>query len=213
MRVGVLTVGIFQSNCYVLSCERTGEAIVIDAGGEGERIVSFIKERRFDVKAIVNTHAHIDHVAALSIVAPAFSAPVLMHEGDLPIYANLASQASMFGIPAPHDIKIDRFLEDGDKIEFGDAAGEVIHTPGHSPGGISILFRGENPQKIFSGDTLFMESIGRTDLYGGDFETIMNSLKDAYLPLPEDTIVYPGHGAETTIGMEKSYNPFLSQLA
>jgi len=212
MQVEVLTVGMFQSNCYLLSCERTGEAIIIDAGDEGERILSLIESRDLKIKAIVNTHAHIDHVSALSEVAPALSAPVLMHKGDLEIYDNLAAQAATFGMKAPQNIKIERFVEEGDKIEFGDVTCEVIHTPGHSPGGISIICRGDKPQKIFSGDTLFMGSIGRIDLHGGDFETIIQSLQDKYLPLPDDTIVYPGHGGDTTIGTEKRHNPFLSQL-
>jgi glyoxylase-like metal-dependent hydrolase (beta-lactamase superfamily II) len=212
MKVKTLTVGVFQSNCYLVSCERTNDAVVIDAGGEGERILDAIEKDKLNVSALINTHGHIDHVSALSVVAPALSAPVLMHEGDLPIFNNLSSQAAMFGVPAPEGIEITRFLKTGDKIEFGDVTGEVIHTPGHSPGGISLLFRDENPQIIFTGDTLFMGSIGRTDLYGGDFETIIQSLRNAYLPLPNRTIVYPGHGDHTTIGTEKHFNPFMSQL-
>ena len=212
MHVEVLTVGMFQSNCYLLSCERTGEAIIIDAGDEGGRILSIVDSRKLQVKAVVNTHAHIDHVSALSDIIPVLSAPVLMHRGDLVIYDNLATQAATFGMEAPRNIKIDRFLEEGDKIEFGDVICEVLHTPGHSPGGISVICRADQPQKIFTGDTLFMGSIGRIDLYGGDFETIIRSLRDKFLPLPDDTIVYPGHGSDTTIGTEKRYNPFLSQL-
>ncbi len=212
MKVKTLTVGLFQSNCYLVSCERTNDAVVIDAGGEGERILSTIEKDQLNVKALVNTHGHIDHVSALSVVAHALSVPVLMHEGDLPIFNNLSSQAAMFGVPAPEGIEITRYLQSGDTIDFGDVSGEVIHTPGHSPGGISIIFRDENPQVIFTGDTLFMGSIGRTDLYGGDFETIIRSLRDIYLPLANRTIVYPGHGDHTTIGTEKQFNPFLSQL-
>jgi glyoxylase-like metal-dependent hydrolase (beta-lactamase superfamily II) len=212
MRVKTLTVGMFQSNCYLVSCERTNEAIVIDAGGEGERILDTIEKDGLNIQAVINTHGHIDHVSALAVVAPALSVPILMHEGDLPIFDNLSSQAAMFGVPAPEGIKITKHLRSGDKIEFGDVTGEVIHTPGHSPGGISVIFRGENPQVIFTGDTLFMGSIGRTDLYGGDFETIIKSLREIYLPLPDGTVVYPGHGDHTTIGTEKQFNPFLSQL-
>ncbi len=208
----MLTVGLFQSNCYILSCERTNEAIVVDPGGEGERILEAINRQKLRVKAIVNTHGHIDHVSGLSVLAPALSVPVLMHKDDLPIYNNLSTQAAMFSVPAPTGVKIDQFIEAGDKIEFGDIACEVIHTPGHSPGGISILFRGESPQIILSGDTLFMGSIGRTDLFGGDYDAIMKSLRNVYLQLPDETVVYPGHGDKTTIGFEKRYNPFLSQL-
>ncbi|MFH1754562.1 MAG: MBL fold metallo-hydrolase [Candidatus Latescibacterota bacterium] len=212
MRVRTLTVGLFQSNCYLVSCERTNEAIVIDAGGEGERILDAIEKEKLDIKAIVNTHAHIDHVSALSVVASAKPVPVLMHEGDMPIFNNLSTQAAMFGVSAPEDIEITRFIRSGDTIEFGDITGGVIHTPGHSPGSISLIFRGENPQVIFTGDTLFMGSIGRTDLYGGDFETIIKSLREVFLPLPGRTVVYPGHGDHTTIGTEKQFNPFMSQL-
>jgi len=212
MKVKTLTVGVFQSNCYLVSCERTKDAVVIDAGGEGERILKTIEGEQLNVKAILNTHGHIDHVSALSVVAPALQVPILMHEGDMPIFNNLSIQADMFGVPAPEGIEITRFVRTGDTVEFGDVTGEIIHTPGHSPGGISLLFKDEKPQIIFTGDTLFMGSIGRTDLYGGDFEIIIRSLKEVYLPLPNRTVVYPGHGDHTTIGTEKQFNPFLSQL-
>jgi glyoxylase-like metal-dependent hydrolase (beta-lactamase superfamily II) len=212
MRVETITVGMFMSNCYLLSCERTAEAIIIDAGDEGERIFSAVKERGLQVKVIVNTHAHIDHVSGLSAVAPALSVPVLMHKDDMPIYENLSAQASLFGLSAPAGVKIDRFLEDGDLVTFGDVSGKVIHTPGHSPGGIALLFSGEHPQKIFCGDTLFKGSIGRTDLQGGDYATMMRTLEEVFLPMPDDTIVYPGHGEATTIQAEKRWNPFLTQL-
>jgi hydroxyacylglutathione hydrolase len=212
MKILHLTVGMFMSNCYLPYCQETREAIVIDPGDEGERILSVIEENELVVKAIVNTHAHIDHVSALSIVAPALNVPVMMHEGDTPIYENLAVQASMYGLEPPRDVNIDRFLADGDTIAFGNVEGEVMHTPGHSPGSISILFKANAPHLLVSGDTLFKGSIGRTDLYGGNFDTMARTLRQVFLPLADDTVVFPGHGEPTTMGVEKRSNPFLMQL-
>lgn len=212
MEVKVLAVGMFQSNCCIPYCTETREALVIDPGEEGERILSFINDNRLDVKYIVNTHAHIDHVSALTQVTGVLQVPVLMHKEDDFIFNNLAYQGSLFGLEAPKDVSIDRFLEDGDEIEFGREKLKVVHVPGHSPGSIALLADAAKPKIVFSGDTLFKGSIGRTDLFGGSYDQIMESLRTVFLALPDDTIVYPGHGERSTIGVEKQYNPFLLQL-
>lgn len=212
MEVKVLAVGMFQSNCCIPYCTETREALVIDPGEEGERILSFINDNRLDVKYIINTHAHIDHVSALTQVAGVLQVPVLMHKEDDFIFKNLAYQGSLFGLEAPKDVSIDRFLENGDKIEFGREKLKVVHVPGHSPGSIALLADTSQPKIVFSGDTLFKGSIGRTDLFGGSYDQIMESLRTVFLALPDDTIVYPGHGERSTISAEKQYNPFLLQL-
>jgi glyoxylase-like metal-dependent hydrolase (beta-lactamase superfamily II) len=213
MHIELITVGMFQSNCFVIDCEDTGEAIIIDAGDEGARILEYVNRRNLKVRAIVNTHAHIDHVAALPEVVSSLSAPVYMHRDEVVIYENLKQQADYFGLAAPEGVKIERFLEHGDKIEFGNWRGDVFHTPGHSPGGISIVFEKAEPSAVFVGDVLFRGSIGRTDLFGSDHTQMIDTLRDFILPLPDDMVVYPGHGQTTTIGLEKRTNPFLLQIA
>jgi glyoxylase-like metal-dependent hydrolase (beta-lactamase superfamily II) len=213
MRVKMLTVGMFQSNCFIVSCEETNEAIIIDAGDDGERILAAVDELGVNVKMIVNTHAHIDHVAALPLVKSKLTVPVVMHKDEMPLYETLGTQAAMFGVTAPTDVKIDRFIQEGDTIEFGNLSADVIKTPGHSPGAISLVFRDENPPSIFVGDVLFQGSIGRTDLVGADHITMMGTLKDIIMKLPDEMVAYPGHGPTTTIGTEKRTNPFLLQLA
>jgi hydroxyacylglutathione hydrolase len=209
MRIDTLNVGMFQSNCFVVSCEDTREAIVIDPGDEGERIVAHVGLKKLDVKMIVCTHAHIDHVAALPVVASALGCPVLMHANDLVLYENLERQAMLFGLETPGRVKIDRLLADGEKLVFGRLTGEVIHTPGHSPGGISVVFRDQTPPAIFVGDVLFRGSIGRTDLMGASEKQMMKTLKEIILELPDEMVVYSGHGPETTIARERRSNPFL----
>jgi len=213
MRVETLTVGMFQSNCYVVYCEEKREALIIDPGDEGARIVGFVKDERLDVKGIVNTHSHIDHVSALAEVREAFDAPVMMHEDDFFIYENLAYQGTLFGLKAPEGIKIDSFLENGENIRFGECRLQVVQTPGHSPGSISLVAPDGKPVKVFAGDTLFKGSIGRTDLYGGNYEQIIDTLRNVFLTLPDDAVVYPGHGEATTIAQEKKHNPFLMNIA
>jgi hydroxyacylglutathione hydrolase len=212
MHIEMITVGMFQSNCFVIDCEDTGEAIIIDAGDEGGKILEYVSRRKLEVKEIINTHAHIDHVAALPEVVSSLSAPVSMHRSELVIYRNLEQQAGYFGLSSPQVVEIDRFLEQGDEIKFGKLRGEVFHTPGHSPGGISIVFDEAEPPAVFVGDVLFKGSIGRTDLFGSDHTQMINTLRDFILALPDDMVVYPGHGETTTVGYEKRTNPFLLHL-
>ena len=208
----MLTVGAFQSNCFIASCEETSEAIIIDACDEAERILDVIRDLRLQVKMIVNTHAHIDHVTALPAVVSALSVPVVMHKDEMSVYEILPQQASLFGLEAPAQVTIDRFIAEGDLISFGKVSGRVIETPGHSPGGVSLLFDDEQPPRVFVGDVLFQGSIGRTDLLGSDHGQMMDTLKNVIMKLPDDAIVHPGHGPETTIGAEKQTNPFLLQI-
>lgn len=209
MRTDVLTVGMFQSNCYVVSCEKTKQALVIDAGDEGSRIGDHVERAGLDVKMIVCTHGHIDHVAGLPELRAVLKAPVVMHRDELTLYRNLDRQAMLFGLPTPGTVEIDRLVSGGEKLEFGELACEVVHTPGHSPGGISLVFRDEAPPAIFVGDVLFRGSIGRTDLMGASDRQMTRTLQDVILELPDDMIVYSGHGPETTIRIERRSNPFL----
>jgi glyoxylase-like metal-dependent hydrolase (beta-lactamase superfamily II) len=158
---------------------------------------------------ILCTHGHIDHVAALADVKAALKAPVVMHKDDLVLYKNVGQQAMLFGVSAPGTVDIDRVVSGGEKLEFGELSCEIVHTPGHSPGGISIVFKDEKPPAIFVGDVLFRGSIGRTDLMGASERQMFKTLKDIVLELPDDMVVYSGHGPETTIRIEKRSNPFL----
>lgn len=212
MHVEQMTVGMFQSNCFIASCDETKEAVVIDAGDEGDRIVGYVEENDLDVKMIVNTHAHIDHVSGLPAVVAALRVSVVMHRSEMLIYDSLDEQAGMFGLKGPGSVKIERFIDEGDLVIFGKSKGKVLHTPGHSPGGITIVFEEENPKVAFVGDVLFQGSIGRTDLSGADHDVMMNTLENVIMKLPDDMIVYSGHGPPTTIGREKQSNPFLTQF-
>ena len=212
MNVEIMAVGMFQSNCFIPYCTETNQALIIDPGEEGDRILSFVAGKRLDVRYIVNTHAHIDHVSALTDVAGALNVPVLLHEEDEFIFKNLEYQGSLFGLEAPKHVSIDRFLKDGDEIVFGRETLTVVHVPGHSPGSVALLADRSHPKIVFSGDTLFKGSIGRTDLFGGNYEQIMDSLRRFFVPLPDDTVIYPGHGEPSTIGGEKRHNPFLLEL-
>jgi len=212
IRIESLTVGPFQSNCYIVACERTGEAVVFDCGDEAPRILATIRTMGVTVKAIVNTHAHIDHVSALAEVAETLGVPVFMHRGDVPVYDRLEQSAMMFGLPVPRKVKIHGWLDEGETIRIGDLAGTVMHMPGHTPGHVIVMFESESPPRAIVGDVLFQGSIGRTDLPGGDHAVMMRTLT-RFLPMPDETIVYPGHGPTTTIGDEKKWNPFLAPLA
>ena len=213
MRVDMLTVGMFQSNAYVVSCEKTKEAILIDAGDEGERIIDHINSEGLRLKMVIATHGHIDHVSALAEIAETFSVPARMHEAELPVYRSISHQATLFGLQPPDILDIEDFLTNGEKIEFGELTAEVIHTPGHSPGGVTIVFGGEDPPKAFVGDVLFRGSIGRTDLMGASHSQMFDVLKNVFLEMPDDMVIYSGHGPDTTIGLERRTNPFLLEAS
>jgi glyoxylase-like metal-dependent hydrolase (beta-lactamase superfamily II) len=206
----ILPVGMLACNCSILGDESTGEAVVIDPGDDIEEVQRILSKHHLRVKYIVATHAHIDHVGGIEKLKQATGAAVLMHQSDLPLYKNLALQAEWLGVAAPGVTDVDQFLKEGDSLRCGTLSLEVLHTPGHSPGSLSLHLPGEK-QRILSGDTLFQGSIGRTDLWGGSMDEILRSIRTRLLIFPDETPVFPGHGAPTTIGEERESNPFLQE--
>ncbi len=210
-----LPVGMLQCNCSIIGDPVTREALVLDPGDEVGRIMDLIGRHKLTVKAIVSTHAHIDHVGGLQKLHSYTGAPVLMHSADLPLYHAMEEQAAFLGVAPPPITEIHQMLRDGDTLNWGNLQAQVMHTPGHTPGS-SCLFlpAGAGDVKLtapqlFAGDTLFAGSIGRTDLWGGSFDQIMDSLVNKVMALPDETLVHPGHGLNTTIGQERQTNPFL----
>jgi len=206
MILKVLPVGPIMANCFVLGCEKTREAAVIDPGDEDERILMALADEKLTLKYIINTHGHFDHVAANKAMKDATGAKILIHEEDAPMLSHLSSMAVSFGLSAEDSPPPDQMINDGDVIKFGEISLKVIHTPGHSRGGVSLFC--ENDKILFAGDTLFAGSIGRTDLPGGDYGTLIKNVREKLFPLGDDVRVFPGHGPETTIGTEKKINPF-----
>jgi glyoxylase-like metal-dependent hydrolase (beta-lactamase superfamily II) len=203
-----LTLGPIQANCFILGCEQTREAVVIDPGDEGDRILMSLGEDKLTVKAIVNTHGHFDHVGANSEIKRVTAAPLMIHAQDAPMLGQLSQHAAAWGLKAEDSPAADRELVDGDEIKVGQEIRlKVLHTPGHTLGGISLY--SENTGDVFVGDTLFAGSIGRTDFPGGDFNTLISSIHSKLFTLPESVKVHPGHMHETTIGQEKRTNPFV----
>jgi hydroxyacylglutathione hydrolase len=254
-----IPVGMLQCNCSIIGDPVTREALVVDPGDEVNRILDLLGRHKLIVTAIVSTHAHIDHVGGLSKLHQYTGAPVLMHRDDLPLYQAMDMQAAFLGVQPPQLTDIDQLLKEGDVLRWGSFEAQVIHTPGHTPGSVSLYLphdagkvttartihevmdeagdklvlkdllkkavHAEDEDKnllleeadrivprtpqLFSGDTLFAGSIGRTDLWGGSMEQILDSLRSKLMHLPDATIVYPGHGPVTTIGNERELNPFL----
>jgi len=211
MIVRGIVVGVFAENCWIIGSRRTGEAIAIDPGDQPEEILALAKDMGVTIKAIANSHAHLDHILGVRGVQEATGAKFLLHEGDLSIARGAArSAASFLGRPVEPPPDPDAFLSDGDDVDVEGVKLKVIHTPGHTPGSLSFYTEG----MLFSGDTLFQGSIGRTDLPGGDYAQEMASIVDKLLVLPDDTVVLPGHMQETRIGFERQANPFvLEELA
>lgn len=209
MILKTLAVGAFQSNCIIIGCEETKESVVIDPGDEPDRILKSVAENNLNVRQIVQTHAHIDHIGAAKNIIEATGAPLLLHKKDQFLFDNLQTQADMFGLDVDEPDEIDKFIGEDDEITLGKYKMRVIHTPGHSPGSVCFHLAGEQ-SILISGDTLFCQSIGRTDLPGGSSEQIIKSIRNKLFKLPDDTVVYPGHGSRTTIGDEKRYNPFVA---
>lgn len=222
----VIPVGMLQCNCSILGDPATRDAIVVDPGDEVDRILEILRRHKLNVRAIVSTHTHIDHVGGLAALHTATGAPVLIHEADLDLYRRLDLQAQWLGVPTPAMTSIEDFVKEGDTVRWGGYAARVLHTPGHTRGSISLVIDGHtsatphdetahshakttDPSRVLAGDTLFQSSIGRTDLWGGSFPEIMKSIREKLLVLPDEVIVYPGHGEITTIGAERAHNPFL----
>lgn len=202
-------VGPFQCNCNVLACEKTQEAIVLDPGDEPEKIVAYLKRQNLKVKYLLHTHAHLDHVGGTCGVQEHSGGEACLHEGDRFLFENLPMQAALFNLPPPPQGKIDQWIADQDMFAFGNYKLQALHTPGHTPGSMSFLLEDEAGDQLFSGDTLFARSIGRTDLWGGDYQQIIRSIRNKLLPLDEKTVIHAGHGPDSTIGEEKMGNPFL----
>lgn len=210
MIIETFPVGLLQCNCTILGSAQTREAIVIDPGDEVQKVLARLKAHGLEAKYIIATHAHIDHVGGFSELKAATGAPVYLHRSDQFLYDILPIQAQMIGLATPPATQIDHHLDEGDELGTGDIRLKVHHTPGHTPG--SLCFHLPNDEaKLFSGDTLFMRGIGRTDLWGGSFEQIMDSLHHRVLALPDETVVIPGHGPATTIGDERAHNPWLQR--
>ena len=203
----ILPVGPLQCNCSIIGDEATREAMVIDPGDDIEDILSLISKHNLQVKQIVITHAHIDHVGGAMKLRAATGAPILLNQNDYALLKMLDAQAAWVGMASPGKVEIDHGLGQADVVKAGPLTASVIHTPGHTEGSVCLYFAAE--KKLIAGDTLFAGSIGRTDLPGGSFEKIIRSLHQKVLALPDETVVVPGHGPLTTIGDERETNPFL----
>ena len=229
----VIPVGLLQCNCSILGDPKTREAIVVDPGDDVDRILAIVHRHHLKVLAIVSTHTHIDHVGGLAALHRATGAPVLIHEADLALYKTLDMQAQWLGVPTPELVRIKDFVKEGDTLRWGPYHAQVLHTPGHTEGSISLVvsagvtpagYAERNPAsaakqsqvssdarvaRLLAGDTLFQRSIGRTDLPGGSYPKILKSIREKLMALPDELVVYPGHGETTTIGEEREFNPFL----
>lgn len=203
----ILPVGPLQCNCSIIGDETTREAMVIDPGDQIAEILSIIQKHNLQVKQIVITHAHIDHVGGAMKLRAATGAPILLNENDYELVKMLDAQAAWVGVEDPGKVEIDHSIGDLDKVQAGPLVAQVMHTPGHTEGSVCLYFPAQ--KKLIAGDTLFAGTIGRTDLVGGSFEKIIASLHGKLLALPDDTVVVPGHGRLTTIGEERESNPFL----
>ncbi|MGA9041429.1 MAG: MBL fold metallo-hydrolase [Terriglobales bacterium] len=203
----ILPVGPLQCNCSVIGDETTLEGMVIDPGDDIAEVLALIRKHNLQIKQIVITHAHIDHVGGAMKLRAITGAPILLNQNDYALLQMLDAQAAWIGMAAPGKVEIDQSVVQGDAVKAGPVEANVLHTPGHTEGSICLYFPLE--KKLIAGDTLFAGSIGRTDLPGGSFEKIIDSLHEKVLTLPDDTVVVPGHGPLTTIGEERESNPFL----
>ena len=205
-----LTVGLLQENCYILGCERTRQAVIIDPGDNARAILRVVEQERLRVAMVANTHAHLDHVMAVNAVCAATGAPFCLHAADLPILRDVPERARLWLDSEIDPIREpDFYLEHGQVLQIGDEELEVRFTPGHAPG--HVVFVHHAGRQVFAGDTLFAGSVGRYDLPGADGPTLFRSIREQLFTLPDDTIVYPGHGESTTIGEERQGNPFVGE--
>lgn len=206
--IAVLTVGPFQENCYVIA--QGGDLAIIDPGDEPDRLIEAVRRHAEThgarVRYVLLTHAHLDHVGAVSALREHFGCPVVLPRGEEAMLKMLPLQCQLFGLPPIAVPAIDRWIADRTPLPFGDGAFEILETPGHTAGGTSYRFN----DHVFVGDTIFQGSVGRTDLWGGSWPTLETSIRQQLFPLPDDTRLYPGHGPTTSIGEEKRHNPFLN---
>lgn len=210
MRVTAFELGPFLARSVVLEAEDSSGAVLVDPGFDVEVVLEEVQRRRVPVTAIVLTHAHLDHAYGAAEAKRAFpSAPLLLHRDDLPLLRNLAMQATMFGFPAPEEVREDGELRDGDTVTVGNESVLVRHTPGHSPGHVVLIATATTPPVAVVGDVLFAGSIGRTDLWGGSLPALERSIREVLYRLPGETRVVPGHGPDTTVAVEMATNPFV----
>ena len=205
MQIETLAVGPLQVNCFIVACEKNREALVVDPGDEAERILKRLHASGLQLKLVVNTHGHFDHVGGNRLLVEESGAELLIHQDDLPVLRRARDHATLYGMSVTPSPEPSRLLAGGEILTVGELRLQVLHTPGHSPGGICLLGDGH----LFSGDTLFAGSVGRTDLPGGDHDTLIEGIRRQLLVLPDETVVHPGHGPDTTIGREKRVNPYL----
>lgn len=208
MLIETFPVGLLQCNCTILGDEEAREAIVIDPGDDAAEILRRLEEQSLVLKQIVCTHAHIDHVGAIYELQERSQTPAGIHKADLLLFENLEVQAQWIGLPAPKRGVIDHFLEDGKAVACRGIEIGILHTPGHTPGSVTFHLPGDH-NILFTGDTLFMQGIGRTDLWGGSYPDIIKSIQEKLMNFADDTVVIAGHGQSTTIGHERRSNPFL----
>jgi glyoxylase-like metal-dependent hydrolase (beta-lactamase superfamily II) len=209
VKIARLTVGPFEENCYLVVDDSADRAVLIDPGDEGDRVVRMVRESGAELEAIWLTHAHIDHIGAVAAVKREWDVPVYLHPADAPLYANGARQAAYYGLDFEQPGHPERTLTDGDRVRVGELEFEVLHAPGHSPG--LVVFHGNGV--VLAGDLLFAGSIGRTDLPLSNPADMEASLARVMRLLPDQMVVHPGHGPETSIGHERTTNPFLTGLA
>lgn len=203
-----LTVGPFQENCYIVGDENSGEGILVDPGDEATRIALAVEQTHLDIGRIILTHTHIDHVGAVATLVDEYACPVFLHAEAEPMLQQVPTQAMMMGVRFGKVPKVDGFIEDEEILEVGSLRLRTVYTPGHAPGHLS--FYEESERIVLSGDALFAGSVGRVDLPGGSMEVLMRSIEERLMTLPDETLVYPGHGPATTIGDERATNPFLT---
>ena len=204
-------VGPFFKNGFVVGCERTRDAVLIDPGDEVESLLAFAKTNGLTIRAILLTHAHVDHVTGVAAARRALGVPIYLHKDDQFLYDEAVPMGAMFGLEVEPQPPIDIYYQPGDVIAFGDYEVRPYHTPGHCPGGVCLKIskKGEAGGELFVGDTLFAGSIGRTDLPGGDYQTLISAIRNVLFAFGDDAVVHPGHGPDTTIGVERRSNPFL----
>ncbi len=202
-----IVVGHLAVNCFILGCETTREAVIVDPGADAQRVLDAVKKLDLKVRYVINTHGHFDHVGGNSKVVAATGAPLLVHEADIPFLSRASDVAVMYGLQAENSPAPAEFLKEGMTISFGTCSIKVLHTPGHTPGGCCLYLESEG--KVITGDTLFADSVGRTDFPGSSHEALITGIREKLLVLPDETAVYPGHGPATTIGHERRHNEYL----